>query len=346
MEMNDKEMQELVNRYVYDVVRRLPQNQREDIDREIRGLIEDMLQDKAGENLPTIKDLEEVLQQLGKPADLSDKYRDEKRCLIGPAYFDTYVLVLKIVLICTGFGVALACILSYFTATPDISAKAAYQLVPSVLSGLMEGFAWVTIIFFIIERYAKTPVNQKFASSWKPSDLPLIPSEKSIIKKSSPIVGIFFTTLVIIIFNAAPQLIGATSIKNGAFLYTIPIFNLQVLASVMWLLNISFALGIIKELARLIIGRYSLKLFFAVAVINVISLVILCIVFGNTIWNSDFVAQVAASSLGVSKDIHFITGFLNEVPKIFIAIVIFGYVLDTLVNFIKAIRADGKTFAI
>jgi uncharacterized membrane-anchored protein len=177
MEIHEKELEDLVNRYVYDVVRRLPQNQREDIERELRELIDDMLVDKLGGQEPTKQELEEVLLQLGKPADLADKYRDEKRCLIGPAYYDTYCMVLKIVLICVGFGVCVA----YFV-NCVVTSTITYELVPNVLSGLMEGFAWVTILFFVAERYGKKVISSQRLNNWKLSDLPQIPSQKSIIK--------------------------------------------------------------------------------------------------------------------------------------------------------------------
>ena len=40
---------EMINRYIYAVTQKLPQSQRKDIADELRGLIEDMLEERAGQ---------------------------------------------------------------------------------------------------------------------------------------------------------------------------------------------------------------------------------------------------------------------------------------------------------
>lgn len=89
----------LIDRYIYDVVRRLPKDQRKDIELELRALIDDMLGGAAEES-----EVAGVLQNLGKPADLARRYRESEPCVVGPENYETYRLVLKIVLICVGVG--------------------------------------------------------------------------------------------------------------------------------------------------------------------------------------------------------------------------------------------------
>jgi hypothetical protein len=109
--MNEK-VKDLIERYLYDVVRRLPEKQREDIKQELRTLIEDMLMEKGGVENTTEKDLKLVLEQLGNPADLARSYRGSGKYLIGEKYYDQYILVLKIVLICTGIGLLISFVVS------------------------------------------------------------------------------------------------------------------------------------------------------------------------------------------------------------------------------------------
>lgn len=52
---------EMMERYIYAVTRKLPQSQREDIGKELRGLIEDMLEERVPIGTVTEKDLEDVL---------------------------------------------------------------------------------------------------------------------------------------------------------------------------------------------------------------------------------------------------------------------------------------------
>ena len=93
--MNHAE-QEWKERYIYAVTRRLPKKQRREVALELEELISDMLEDGGT--------IEEVLVRLGDPAAFAKKYQDGARCLIGPAYFDNYIWLLRIVLICTAAG--------------------------------------------------------------------------------------------------------------------------------------------------------------------------------------------------------------------------------------------------
>ena len=78
---------DLIDRYVYQVVRRLPQSQRADIEAELRGLIDDMLSARGGGKR---EDVIAVLRELGRPAELAFRYSGSRRSLIGPEYYDTY----------------------------------------------------------------------------------------------------------------------------------------------------------------------------------------------------------------------------------------------------------------
>ena len=111
---------DLIERYIYAVTKRLPGKTREDVARELRTLIEDMLKEWCGEVTPSDKDIRVVLTELGTPNELYEQYAgDGKRCLIGPPYYTTYVFVMKIVLICVAFGMTLSAVLGFpLTITP------------------------------------------------------------------------------------------------------------------------------------------------------------------------------------------------------------------------------------
>jgi hypothetical protein len=98
---------EWIDRYVNEVGRRLPANQRADVEREIRSLIEDEVADRldaAEEQGGSQPDGEAtvlaVLQQFGAPGEMAAKYQ-APRYLIGPAMFPVYQIVLGIVLAVT-----------------------------------------------------------------------------------------------------------------------------------------------------------------------------------------------------------------------------------------------------
>src|SRR5690606_19558338 len=86
-------MKDLIERYIYDVKRRLREDQRAEIEKELRMNIEDMLADDYSD-----ENIESVLLSLGSPAKLANNYK-EPRYLISPDIFDDYIRVLIIVLI-------------------------------------------------------------------------------------------------------------------------------------------------------------------------------------------------------------------------------------------------------
>jgi hypothetical protein len=83
----------MIERYVFEVARRLPEKEREDVKRELTANIMDMLSDN-----PSDEEIADVLNELGDPAKLSEKYRQHPRYLISPAMFETYLRTIKIVL--------------------------------------------------------------------------------------------------------------------------------------------------------------------------------------------------------------------------------------------------------
>ena len=86
--------QDLMERYIYAVTRRLPRAQREEIADELRELIGDMLEADPAAGM------EGVLLELGDPAEFAGRYASPDQCLIGPAYFENYKWLLKVVLLC------------------------------------------------------------------------------------------------------------------------------------------------------------------------------------------------------------------------------------------------------
>lgn len=105
--MNEKDM---IERYIYEVTRRVPQENRDEIRLELQSLIEDMC---AGENCSA----EDALQKLGNPVEFAKRYRDDSNYLIGPEYYDNYIWVLKIALIGIAISAAISGLVSGITDT-------------------------------------------------------------------------------------------------------------------------------------------------------------------------------------------------------------------------------------
>jgi hypothetical protein len=90
----------LIDRYVSEVGKNLPLlNGREDIEKELKSTLEDMLEDRA-QSSGRVRDeaLEiEVLKEYGSPQKVAQTYNPHPY-LIGPKLFPFFLFVLKIVL--------------------------------------------------------------------------------------------------------------------------------------------------------------------------------------------------------------------------------------------------------
>lgn len=104
---------DLKERYIYAVTKKLPSKIRKDVSIELETLIDDMLMERCGDVTPTEKDLRVVLTELGTPRELYEKYTEEgKDCLIGFPYYSDYKFIMKIVLLSVVIGMSIAAIIS------------------------------------------------------------------------------------------------------------------------------------------------------------------------------------------------------------------------------------------
>ncbi len=336
---------EQIDRYVYEVTRRLPEKQRKDINQELHSLIEDMVQDRFPEKELTVEDINIVLKQLGNPLELADKYREKQRYLIGPEYYDLYFFILKIVLSAVLFGIVVAMIVGNLVTPPANISKVVTDVLSAAFGGIFQAFAWVTVIFAVLSRYGESisgvhsfKAEMAKSKEWDPSCLPEVPAQKARIKKSEPIVGIVLSVLFLIFVNSAIQVVGVIFI-TGDGTRIIPIFDPAAIREFLALINVILILGVVKELIRLFVGKYTLQLSLGIFVLSAISLVLTILVFTNPeIWNHNFVSELNSVFAAKSPEIFNRTDFWTIVYRCFIGIAIFGFAVETLSNFTKSIR--------
>ena len=102
-----------MDRYIYQVIRRLPKAQREEVRMELEELLSDMYADRGS--------MEEVLTELGDPAEFAKQYQNEQKYLIGPEYFDTYLWFVKVVLICAAVPILIISLINAIGEMPAIT---------------------------------------------------------------------------------------------------------------------------------------------------------------------------------------------------------------------------------
>lgn len=316
---------ELIDRYVYAVTRRLPARLRNDIDKELHSLIEDMLEARCDGLLPEDRDVRVILTELGTPSELAMRYMPEGRDhLIGPAYYSQYKMVTGIVLASVTFGLVLSGCISFFTDSSEALYFTLFSWIGTLITGLIAAFGAVTFIFAVFER---KNIALNFGGSELDS-LPPVPEKKSVIPKGEPIAGIIFSVIFCVIFLAAPQIICA---KFGADQPFIPVFNVDLIHQLWYIFVALTILGIARESFKLYEGRYTKRLAIVTVVSDILSAALtLVLLSSQQILNSAF---IAGASPILSNEV--VTGILTYFNLFFMAVILFCLLLDIGVTLFK-----------
>ncbi len=164
----------LTDRYIWAVQRSLPEAQRADIDRELRGTIADTIDGKRESGLDQKTAEREALIELGDPYRLAAGYADRPLQLIGPALFPSYIRLLKvlyaIVLPITAAAITLGLLLSQ----PESIGEVMGRLWPAVIGVAVHLGFWTTLVFAAIERAPQK--DRGSIDTWNLDSLPELPS--------------------------------------------------------------------------------------------------------------------------------------------------------------------------
>lgn len=201
---------EVIDRYVYAVIKRLPEKSRAEVERELRENIADMLPDSYEE-----ADVHKALLELGNPAELAEQYRETKRFLISPALYGSYIYVLKIVSIIIAIAIPIAAFVTVLTdaqetGTINFIAQMFGQIIVMALQAAFIAFGAVTLVFVFMDRFDKKYAQWPYTGKpWAIKDLQEVPGSHSrSIAKSEPI----FLIVTSVVFGIAicffPELLG------------------------------------------------------------------------------------------------------------------------------------------
>jgi hypothetical protein len=164
-------MTTLIDRYVFAALRRVPDKQRADIDRELRAAIDDAVDARLASGEPHQAATENALLELGDPARLADGYADRRQYLIGPDLFPAWrrllILLISVVLpIVVAVGVVLRLI------EDDVSAGAVIgEAVGTTISMGAQLTFWSTAVFALLERTGAAHASLR-GRPWTLADLP------------------------------------------------------------------------------------------------------------------------------------------------------------------------------
>lgn len=185
-------MTNLVDRYVFTALRRIPEQQRADIDRELRASIEDAVDARveAGETRDTA--VETTLTELGDPERLADQYAGRPAYLIGPELYPLWRRLIRTLLLTVlPIVVAVGVVVQIFD-DPDIG-----KIIGGAVSGVISIGAqicfWVTLVIWILGRAGVGKTELKI--NWTLKDLPKYEGQRATF--GPMVTGVVWVTVLI-----------------------------------------------------------------------------------------------------------------------------------------------------
>ena len=333
-----------IERYVYDVARRLPEKDREEVKKELRANITDMLPENPGD-----EQVKKVLYELGSPASLAEKYRQKPRYLISPAYYDEYVRVLKWVLPLVGVVVmVIGFAVSAFDAVKAGSNN--YALVASGIiskgismgiSAAFQALVWTTVGFAIAERSGERSARSD-AHGWKVEDLPEVQkNEKANIALSESIAEL----IVIVVFSVLGLLFCTgrlpfmMAFSNGDIQFY-NIFSDGFLALCVPAILVSLALAVVEGIAKIRDRRWSVFVCSAVVLKSLVDMAFsLFLINRPNMFGTEFHDFLAGA--GVLNVLPRVNGVSVLIVALSVIIVI-GTVSECISAITKTVRCVGK----
>jgi hypothetical protein len=245
---------EWIDRYVNEVGRRLPANQRADVEREIRSLIEDEAagrleaQEQQGlGQLDAEATVLAVLRQFGAPQEMAAKYQ-APRYLIGPAMFPIFQIVLGIVLAVTAF----ASLFGLAVAAGTGGVPSLGDSLGNLFNNILQAFGSVTLIFVALERLG-VRASLKRAETWDPRSLPPVKDEQRVNVFETAVEIGFSAALLGLAVNYLNGVTGAV-LMNGEW-QPFPLFSQALLQYIPWLM-VLWGADIVVNIALLARGRW------------------------------------------------------------------------------------------
>lgn len=265
-------MKKYVERYIYDVVRRLPKEMQDEVSEELSSNIYDMLEEN-----PTEEEIDRVLHELGSPRKIANNYKEDKRYVISPLFYEDYIRVLKLALI-IGLGISL--VISSIDSIINVNEATLFATLFYVIGRVLEGlgsmfvlvFFFVTVIFWIVDRYhVNVPKDD-----WKIKDLPDLPDVKtSKIPRTGSIVSLvfytIFTVIFIIILLRYVDVIGWY--QSGVLIANL--FDKGIVDQFIVFFIISVAIGFMVHLLKIYYQRWNKELAIIYTFSSILSLVLM-----------------------------------------------------------------------
>jgi hypothetical protein len=334
----------LIDLYLDEIRRQLPPKNREDILKEIRSTLMDMIEDRTPDptQTPDEQTIKTVLKEFGSPREVAAQY-GAKNYLIGPRLFSTYLQVLRVVLIIIAAFNILGIVVTIIR-QPNIDAgliDTIAEVVGGLFSSLFTAFGIVTLSFAGIERTTPEEWHVEIDKEWTPDQL-INHENVQRVSYTGLAFEITLTLIFIALINFFLDRIGIYYIGDSGWV-SAPILNDNFLRYVPWItaysvFDIGLNLYLIRTgfwdkwatLVKVFINAFKIAVNFAI-ILGPAVITVTANAWENLGFNLGFTAQELTRCMNIGLDV-------------ILGLAIFGLVVETIKliyrNFIKGSSAS------
>ncbi|MEW5873107.1 MAG: hypothetical protein AB1894_27860 [Chloroflexota bacterium] len=237
---------ELIERYLHEVGRRLPPKNRADIQAELRSLLVDTLEQRAGDE-PGEDAVVALLKEFGPPRKVAASYWPEGQYLIGPALFPVFRTVCGIALLVLVI-VHLVVLIIAWLANPE-----PWHL----LNGLSEFWGnavstlgAIVVVFYILQLFEVR--FEQHGQDWDPRRLPVVEQEETVNRRGLTF-EIALALVLLVALLAFPNYVGVV-VTPGTPIIPNPVVNSHIP-----LIALALLLGLGLDAWLLWKGRWNLQ---------------------------------------------------------------------------------------
>jgi hypothetical protein len=317
-------MSDLVERYVHQVGRYLPGSEREEVQNELRSLLQDQLDDRY-KGAPSEDDVVELLAEFGEPRQMAASYSGEQY-LVGPDLYPTMMLVLQRGWIWIPILVVLIRVLiAFLTAEPTTLIGLFLDTAFAVAQALLV-FSAIVVLIFAIMQHSGVDLDEK-QEQFNPRDLPRV-DDRAAIDRGEVVFGIAFNIFGIFILSYFLRVGGLTLRFNPA--ETVAVLPVPQVWLIIYIAALAFeTLVDVMALRR---GRWSIGLLLGGMVMKLLGVL-----------GAYHVLMVPLFGL-LFETVPGLTNipFAQSAPQIFAAFIAFMTVVDSLTKIIKIIFGGAE----
>ena len=331
----------LIDRYITEVGKHLPRKNRQDIQRELRSTLEDMLADRSEATGQPVDEAMTValLKEYGSPQKVADGYLP-KRYLVGPRLYPFFLMVTQIVVTVLFFVfLALMAVSLYRTGLSGAEfLSAVSKFAMSFITGSITALGYIVIAFAIIDRSMSAQQVaaelEEERSAWDPQSLAREPDPDQV-KPAELIFAILFLLLGLALFNLYPQWVGAWFMIDGAWTH-IPMLAPAFFTYLPWI-NLLILLEIGLHLVLLRRGSWGLGTRLANIVLNLAGILLAAAMLAGPALVELNPAAFAGTPLAdVTQTLSWVFGW---VPDLILVILIVVQAVEVVQDVLHLIRS-------